>query len=315
LDFGRAVERDLVQWLTQRIPAHSRLLVGLGDDAAVVRLPDESHLVATTDMLMEGVDFELASHDARRIGRKALAVNLSDLAAMASQPVAAVVALALPRRGGEALAKELYEGLLPLAAEFDCPIAGGDTNSWDGPLVISITALGAVPRQRRWRRSGAQPGDAILVTGSFGGSILGKHLDFTPRILEALWLAEHAQIHAAIDVSDGLTLDLWRLCEASGCGAVLHPEKIPVSSAAAELAQSHTGGQSALDHAYGDGEDFELLLAAPAESAAQLLRDQPLAVPLTMIGLFTEELGLHERLSDSRLRPLVPRGYEHRLEA
>src|SRR5262245_28925995 len=114
------MERDLVRWLCDRLPAHRRMLVGPGDDAAILRLAADNHLVATTDMLMEGVDFVLARHAAERVGRKALAVNLSDLAAMAASPVAALVSLALPRHGGEALAKRLYEGLLPLAAEFDC---------------------------------------------------------------------------------------------------------------------------------------------------------------------------------------------------
>lgn len=228
------MENDLVRWFRENLPAHPRLLVGAGDDAAILRMSDEANLVATTDMLMDGVDFVLAEHEPERIGRKALAVNLSDLAAMAAQPVAALVSLALPRRGGEALAKQLYAGMLPLAAQFDCPLAGGDTNSWDGPLVISITALGEVPPQRRWRRSGARPGDLLLVTGSFGGSILGKQFDFTPRIREALWLAEHAEIHA-MDVSDGLSLDLARLIEASGCGATLEEELIPIARAAHEL--------------------------------------------------------------------------------
>lgn len=309
------MERDLVRWLTQRIPSHPRLLVGLGDDAAIVRLPDQSHLVATTDMLMDGVDFELAKHDPRRIGRKALAVNLSDLAAMAAEPVAALVALALPRQGGEALAKELYEGLLPLAAEFDCPIAGGDTNSWDGPLVISITAFGAVPPARRWRRSGARPGDAILVTGSFGGSILGKQFDFRPRLREALWLAEHSQVHAAIDVSDGLSLDLSRLCEASGCGAALTLSNIPITKAARELAAQKNDGSTPLDHALADGEDFELILAVPADAASELLESQPLATPLTMIGNFIEQPGLFAVGPDLRMQPLAVRGYEHRLDS
>src|SRR6476469_4729331 len=145
------------------------MLVGAGDDAAILRLATDANLVATTDMLRDGIDFEMGRHEAERIGRKALAVNLSDLAAMAAAPVAALVSLALPQQGGEALAKRLYEGMLPLATEFDCPIAGGDTNSWDGPLVISVTALGQAPQQRRWLRSGARPGDAIVVTGQFGG--------------------------------------------------------------------------------------------------------------------------------------------------
>lgn len=309
------MERDLVRWLCERLPAHPRMLVGPGDDAAILRLSEQANLVATTDMLMDGVDFELARHDPERVGRKALAVNLSDLAAMAAAPVAALVSLALPRRGGKELAKRLYEGMVPLAAEFDCPIAGGDTNSWDGSLVISVTALGEVPLERRWRRSGARPGDVIVVTGSFGGSILGKQFDFMPRVREALWLAEHAEVHAAIDVSDGLSLDLFRLCEASGCGAAIDLANIPVAAAADESARLKNDGVQPIDHALGDGEDFELILAIPLESAKILLAEQPLKTPLTMIGSFISEPGLFAVGEDMQFHPLSPRGYEHRLDS
>ena len=307
------MERDLVRWLSDRLPAHQRMIVGPGDDAAVLKLDAGNNLVATTDMLMDGVDFELGKHVPERIGRKALAVNLSDLAAMAAAPVAALVSLALPRHGGEELAKRLYKGMIPLATEFDCPIAGGDTNSWDGPLVISVTALGQVPSSRRWLRSGAKPGDAIVVTGQFGGSILGKQFDFTPRVREALWLAAHAEVHAAIDVSDGLSLDLARICEASGCGAVLDLAKIPVAAAAIELAKQ-TSDSGSLDHALSDGEDFELILALPHEAAKELVANQPLGVPVSVIGSFTSEPGLFG-IREGNREPLQPRGYEHRFGA
>lgn len=307
------MERDLVRWLLDRLPSHGRMVVGPGDDAAVLQVDVGNDLVATTDMLMDGIDFELGKHEPERIGRKALAVNLSDLAAMAAAPVAALISLALPRDGGEALAKRLYEGIIPLATQYDCPIAGGDTNSWDGPLVISVTALGQTPATRRWLRSGAKPGDAIIVTGQFGGSILGKQFDFAPRIHEAIWLAEHADVHAAIDVSDGLSLDLARICEASGCGAVLEPAGIPVAKAAQELANKD--GTSELDHALADGEDFELILAVPHELATDLVAQQPLDVPLSLIGRFIEEPGLFTARGDGKREPLVPRGYEHRFDA
>ncbi|HEY2411477.1 MAG TPA: thiamine-phosphate kinase [Pirellulaceae bacterium] len=309
------MERDLVRWICSRLPANRRLIVGAGDDAAILRLTESSNVVATTDMLMDGVDFELRGHEPERVGRKALAVNLSDLAAMAATPIGALVSVALPRQGGEQLAKRLIEGMLPLVTDFDCPIAGGDTNSWDGPLVISITALGEVPPERRWLRSGARPGDAIVVTGKFGGSILGGHFDFTPRVRESLWLGENAEIRAAMDVSDGLSLDLSRICEASGCGAVIDLEKVPIAAAAEELARQEGGGFSALDHALGDGEDFELILAAPAEQAADLIARQPLNVPLTQIGQFIAESGLFSRGENGTLQPLKPRGYEHRLDS
>ncbi len=311
------MERDLVRWLCERLPAHPRMLVGPGDDAAAMRLTAGANLVATTDMLMDGVDFELGRHEPERIGRKALAVNLSDLAAMAAAPVAALVSLALPWEGGESLAKQLYEGMLPLAEEFDCPIAGGDTNSWAGPLVISVTALGEAPPDRKWLRRGARPGDAILVTGEFGGSISGRQFDFVPRVKEAMWLAEKETVHAAIDVSDGLSLDLARVCEASGCGAVLELSQVPISNAASLLAEQETGdrGQgTAIEHALGDGEDFELILAVPVETAADLVARQPLGVRLTKIGQFIEQPGLFSSGNGGKREPLAPRGYEHRLE-
>lgn len=309
------MERDLVRWICNRLPANRRLLVGPGDDAAILRLTADANLVATTDMLMDGVDFELDRHEPERIGRKALAVNLSDLAAMAAIPAGALVSVALPRAGGEQLAKRLLEGILPLAAEFDCPLAGGDTNSWDGPLVISITALGEVPPERRWRRSGARPGDAILVTGRFGGSILARQFDFQPRVAEALWLAENATIHAAIDISDGLSLDLSRVCEASGCGAVLNLDRIPIADAAFELSKQRDNATTPLDHALSDGEDFELILAVPSDEAVELVARQPLDVPLTQIGYFLAEPGLFVIAADGTRQPLVPRGYEHRLDS
>ncbi len=159
---------------------------------------------------------------------------------MAAQPVAAVIALALPRHdvlalGPLGLAQQLYEGLLPLADEFDVAIAGGDTNTWDGPLAISITLFGTPTTKGPLTRSGARPGDRILVTGSFGGSILGRQFDFQPRVREALLLAERYELHAGIDVSDGLSLDLNRLAAASGCGAVMELSRVPISAAAQEL--------------------------------------------------------------------------------
>lgn len=305
------MERDFLRRLLPRLPGHPRLLLGPGDDAALLALAKDNACVVTTDMLMDGVDFQLDHNDARRIGRKSLAVNLSDLAAMAARPVGAVISLALPRSGGEELAMQLYKGLILLAEEFETPIAGGDTNSWDGPLVISVTAIGEVVPGKEWRRSGAKLGDEILVTGSFGGSILGKHFDFTPRVREALLLAERYEIYAAMDVSDGLSLDLSRLCEASGCGAVLDLSQIPIAPAAYEL--ESRDGQSALDHALGDGEDFELILAVAPAVAEKLLAAQPLGVPLTRIGHFVKESGLWQQSGGGPLQPLAPRGYEHQL--
>src|SRR5262249_14353712 len=138
------MESDFLHWLRERLPPHPLLKLGIGDDAAVLATAGRGETVVTADLIADGVDFNLRTDDPRRIGRKALAINLSDLAAMAAQPLAAVVALNLPRSGGLKLAVELYEGLLPLAEQFHIAIAGGDTNSWEGPLVVSVTAIGEV---------------------------------------------------------------------------------------------------------------------------------------------------------------------------
>src|SRR3972149_473927 len=283
------MESALIAWLRERLPSHPLLHLGIGDDAAVLRMAEGEDCVMTVDALTDQVDFQLSQDDPKRVGRKALAVNLSDLAAMAAQPLAGVIALVLPKHRGMELAQGLFEGILPLAEKYNLAIAGGDTNSWDGPLVISITLLGKVTKRGPLRRSGAKPGDRILATGQFGGSILGWHFDFEPRINESLLLHEQYQINAGIDVSDGLSIDLARLAHESGCGAVMQTDSIPISDDARRLAQERADGSSPLDHALGDGEDFELLLAVPPDETRRILTDHPLDVPITDIGEFIAE--------------------------
>ena len=303
-------EFAFIDWLRRRTPAVGRVVIGPGDDAALLDWPGGAGCVATTDMLLEGSCFRLAEAGPRRVGRKAMAVNLSDIAAMAARPVAALASVGLPRRGGRALAEELYQGMREIADTFDTPIIGGDTNSWDGPLVINVTVLGEATPRGVVRRSGARPGDWLMATGSFGGSILGKHLDFTPRVREALQLHQAAPLHAMIDVSDGLAADVFHLCEESGCGAVLYAEAIPIGDAARAM----NDGRSPLDHALGDGEDFELVFAVAPDDGRRLTEAQSVAgVHLTPIGEFVSEKGLWlEQQGERRLLP--PRGYVHVLE-
>jgi thiamine-monophosphate kinase len=237
-------------------------------------------------------------------------VNLSDVAAMASRPTAAVIALALPRQGARELAVALYEGLIPLAEQYDVALAGGDTNTWDGPLVISITVVGQPGPRGPLLRSGARPGDRIVVSGAFGGSILGRHLDFEPRVREAIALHERYALHAGIDVSDGLSLDLSRVAAESACGAVLRADAIPVAPSAVELARQRADGVGPLEHGLSDGEDFELLMAVPPDEARRMLAEQPLGVPLSDIGEFVDEHGLWLDEAGAR-RVLTPRGWEH----
>lgn len=298
-----------MKWLRDRYPQSDRVRVGIGDDAAILDVADSPRVVVTTDMLMDGVDFTVAQCGPARVGRKSLAVNLSDLAAMAARPTAALISLALPRTADLEFVKSLYQAMESLAAEFDVAIIGGDTNCWDQPLAVSVTAIGQETGKGSLLRSGAVPGDEILVTGSFGGSILGHHFDFQPRVAESLLLHERFELHAGMDVSDGLSLDLARLAEASSCGAEIALERIPIAAAAGEL--SAQDGLPALQHALSDGEDFELILAVPPATARQLLAQQPLGVPLTSIGRFVEGAGLWQRGAAGDRVPLAARGYLH----
>ncbi len=307
------MENEFVSWLRQRVPPHPSVPLGIGDDAALVRVA-RGECVVTVDLLSDGVDFELDKVDPRRVGRKALAVNLSDIAAMAARPVAAFPAVVLPRKGGYSLARDLFEGMLELAETFGVALAGGDTNSWEGPTAVSVTVLGFATADGILRRDGAEPGDRILVTGAFGGSILGKHFDFVPRIEEALFLNNRYGLKAGIDVSDGLSLDLARLAEASGCGARVSLSRVPVSGDAVRLAAELGDGVSSLEHALRDGEDFELLFAAAPGEAERICREQPLGVPISDIGEFLAEPGLYQTDSKGETSPLEPKGWEHELE-
>jgi thiamine-monophosphate kinase len=299
-------EFAFIDWLRRRTPTDPRVPIGPGDDAAVVQLTSGTDCLVTTDMLLEGSCFRLSEVGPRLVGRKAMAVNLSDIAAMAGLPVAALVSVALPRQGGRALAEELYLGLRELADTFETAIAGGDTNSWEGPLVISVTLMGQPTGRGPVSRRGARPGNWLLVTGPLGGSILGKHLTFTPRVREALQLHALAELHAMIDISDGLAADVNHLCQESHCGAVLRADAIPLTAEARRLSD----GRSPLDHALADGEDFELVLAlAPAE-AQRLLQTQPIeGITLVHIGECVEH-GLWLETAGQR-QPLEPRGYVH----
>ena len=310
-------EFAFIDWLRQRTPEAERVLLGPGDDTAILRWQSGTNCLITTDMLLEGSCFRLASPSippeegagtARQIGRKAMAVNLSDIAAMAGVPVAAVVSVGLPRKGGRALAEELYLGLREMADAFDTAIVGGDTNSWDGPLVLNVTLIGEATPRGGVRRKGARDGDRLLTTGPLGGSLLGKHLDFTPRVREALALHAAVNLRAMIDISDGLAADVAHLCTESGCGAVLYAESIPIADAARSMKDQRTP----LEHALGDGEDFELVFAVAPADAEALLRTPPIA-GLTSIGECVAEMGLWLEENGQR-RPLSPVGYVHTLE-
>jgi len=214
--------------------------------------------------------------------------------------------------GALELAQQLLAGAKPLIDKYDLILAGGDTNSWDSGLVISITVIGCTTEQGVFRRSGGKAGDRILVTGKLGGSILQHQFFFEPRIEEALHLNKHYVIHSAIDISDGLTLDLHRLATESRLGATIVEAKIPIADDAVTLSQH--SGRSPLDHALTDGEDFELLFSLAPLEAERLLSVQPFqssGVMIYDIGELTSEAGLRMVTADGITKPLQPQGFEH----
>ncbi len=226
---------------------------------------------------------------------------------MAGTPLAAVVAVALPRRDAGEIALPLFEGLQAVASRFETVLVGGDTNAWDGPLVICVTVFGEAPATGPALRSTARPGDLIFVTGPLGGSLLGRHLKPEPRIQEAKFLHSLVQRLTLIDLSDGLASDLPHILEESGgLGAILDADAIPIHPDA--LTMSRQDGRSPLDHALGDGEDFELCLTV-SPSDAERLRSGP--IPLFRVGEITSESGLRVRLADGSIGPCEQRGFDH----
>jgi thiamine-monophosphate kinase len=313
------MELEFIRWLREHVPADPRAKLGLRDDAALLSLVGNPNIVVTTDLLTDGVDFRIGVDDLPRIGRQALGANLSDLAAMAAAPLAAFISIALPHTGPTGIkpldmAIGLYEGILPLAREYDIAIAGGDTNTYDGPVVISITAIGQPINRGPLTRSGAHAGDWLLVTGTLGGSLLGHMFDFTPRVREALTLHERYGLAAGIDISDGLAIDASRLADSSGCGAIIFTDRVPVSPDAAELAKRDGAANieaTSLAHALGDGQDFELLFAAPPKTAQAILNDHPLDCRVTHVGELTAEPGLWQQTPTTPRTRLVVTGWRH----
>ncbi len=298
-------ELELVEWLRAQQGEHPAVRLGIGDDMAVMESPP-GRLLISSDMLLDGIHFDTNRHAFRQIGRKAIACALSDCAAMAVQPLVATVSVALSGERGMADAQELYGGMLAMAEEYQVAIVGGDTTRWDHPLAIDV-AIAATPYDgiEPVTRSGAKAGDTLYVTGPLGGSLLGRHLAFTPRVHEARGLADQLgdRLHAMIDISDGLGLDLWRMCEASHVGATLdeHQLEAVISDDARKAAAED--GRPPLEHALGDGEDFELLAAVAGDLG------QP-GVRLCAIGQVTEA-GLIIRRTDGRVEPLEPKGWVH----
>src|SRR5215831_1173289 len=208
-------EFELIARLTKNLPLNEAVVTGAGDDCAVLDLGvPEKLILFKTDAVVEGIHFT-AETMPEKIGHKALARCLSDIAAMAGTPTAALVTIGLPKDFDPDFIGRIYEGLNGIAAKYGVAVCGGETTTNPGRVFISIALLGTVPRGKQALRGGAKVGDAIFVTGELGGSLAGRHLEFEPRIEEARWLAEHFHLHALMDLSDGLAGDLRHIVNAS----------------------------------------------------------------------------------------------------
>lgn len=328
-------EFDLIRRLTSGLETRVDVVVSVGDDAAVLEPVAGEHLVATIDAQVEGRHFLLSASSPEAIGHKALAVNLSDIAAMGATPKWALISLLTPTDTTVSIIDGVYRGLRELARRFDVAIVGGNVSSTDGPLTIDVALLGQVVSGRTLLRSGARVGDAVLVTGALGAAAAGvltlsspPHgtgpLDAAPvrqarDAMERPWplvregeaLARTGSVTAMLDVSDGLAADLAHLCAASGVGAVLDASAIPIHPAAFAVARAYH--RDPLGLALTGGEDYQLLFTAPPEDVSRI-RETLIACGCasTLIGEIREALaGVTIRGGDGALTPLEPKGWDH----
>ena len=300
-------ETELIQRLTQDLPADSSVLTGPGDDCAVLDWSG-SKLLFKTDAIVEGIHFERDTPP-EAIGRKALARALSDIAAMAGTPTHALITLGVHADMEPSLIEAVYQGLRDCAREHHVNIVGGETTSLS-QLTLSISLIGKASKPIL--RTGSAVGDAIFVSGELGGSLAGHHLNFDPRLKEARWLSDQDIVHAMIDLSDGLATDLRHLLS-DQTGAELLTRALPIRRAAKERARDNPSGKTALLAALTDGEDYELLFTVSSKDAVPLLDGWKSAfpeTPLHCIGKITDQPGIALR-DDKGVKPLTLHGYDH----
>ncbi len=338
---GEIGEHTLLRHLRSRIPLDESLVVGVGDDAAVVETIGKT--IVTTDALVEDVHFSLDWMPPRMLGRKAIATNVSDVAAMGGVPRHAVVSLCLPSSLEMGFVDGLYDGLLERSAEIGIAIVGGNVSATSGPLVVAVTLLGYC--ESPVLRSGARPGDRLVVTGYLGmaaaglrllsqGGRLGEEgeiestgiwvkssspaverclkaqLDPEPPWAFARSLAEQGMVHAAIDLSDGLSGDLLALCEESGVAAVVEVASLPMH--ADVLAFERSRGGDPVQYALHGGEDYQLLAAVPAEQISGIVELAGVwNVHLTVIGEIVAGTPAVNVVSEGQRRALEPASFQH----
>jgi thiamine-monophosphate kinase len=322
---------------SQPSQAHQSLLLGIGDDAAVLRSTAGKDTVVATDLLVEDVDFRRSTAPPHLLGHKALAISLSDIAAMGARPRWSLVSLGVPEVVWQSdFAEKFYDGLFQLAGKYDVQLVGGDTSRTPEQIVIDSIVIGECAADRSVKRSGSQPGDQIFVTGSLGGAAAGlrliergahladhnfgqnetqvldelllRHLKPEPRVGWGIVLGQERLAVSMIDISDGLSSDLNHLCNESRVGALIHSSLLPIDHKVADLC-----GRRALDPlqlALHGGEDFELLFTVRPEAVARLPRRVD-GVEITHIGE-VRELEEGVKISEgSRVWELMPGGWKH----
>jgi thiamine-monophosphate kinase len=316
-------EADFIAWIRGRIPGRSAgLTLGIGDDAALVAIPPGQELILTTDMSIEGVHFKSALHPPQAVGHRALARSLSDIAAMGGTPRYALISLALSQNTGQVWLKRVYSGLFALARRYGVVVIGGDTAITTGPTMMDVVVTGEVPRSKSLLRSGAKVGDRIFVSGRLGmaalglrllqsraparktleKAALGAHLLPQPQCALGQFLSEHRLATAMMDLSDGLSIDLRRLCDSSGVGARLFADQIPVPALADK--------DDALMLALHGGEDYQLLFTVAAAKASKIPRNFG-KVPLHCIGEILPSKGINLITPEGKRLPIKPNGYDH----
>jgi thiamine-monophosphate kinase len=330
-------ELEIISRIRQRARESVDVRIGIGDDAAVIDIGGDTDLIACSDLLVEGVHFRTEWSEPRLIGRKSLAVTLSDVAAMGGAPRFAMISIAITARLAPSFVDELIEGIFGMADEAGVCVIGGDTSSSRDSLFIDTSVIGQCGKGEAVTRSGALAGDRIFVTGMLGASALGlrllergarpskpdadgvidrlqrramlKHLAPEPRLKFGRAIGEHRLATAMIDISDGLSTDLWHVLEESRHGAIISGQAIPVDESAAALAEQV--GEASLTLALDGGEEYELLFTARAENESRIMAiANSLGVKVTAIGEITAEEGLLlER--GGRVEPLPARGFQH----
>jgi len=316
-------EGALIAWIRRRTPRHpAGLALGIGDDAALVRASAGHELILTTDLSLEGVHFTATHHPPDAVGHRALARSLSDIAAMGGTPRFVLISLAISRRTGRAWLEGFFKGLFRLARRFDVAVIGGDTAVVSGATAIDVMVMGEVPRGRALLRSGAKAGDRIFTTGRLGMSALGlrllmsraqirmpferaalrAHLFPEPQCAVGQFLSDHRLATAMMDISDGISIDLRRLCAASGVGATLFASRVP--------APPILDADDALELALHGGEDYQLLLTVAATESAKLPQRVG-RIPLTCIGEICTRRGIRIVGANGKAEILEPLGYDH----